>query len=391
MHTVMLTNAIAPDKLGGLERYVRELSSHLVKAGCEVTVIAKRVDKDHAPDEIGEDGVRILRHDVPSKRDPSFALRYPVMVTSAVRKALEGRQSETILHGHFPVPTLAPALRRARYVYTLHAPVYRELLSEHQGSYALPGPVQRAAVGALRAAEALIVARATRVITLSEFMRSEVRQLSAKAGENTRLIAGGIDTAEFHPRAVPTEPWAEGAYPLLFTARRLVPRTGVLQLVQAMPQILASQPNAKLAVAGAGLQRPAIEAAIVSRGLQDSVHLLGRIDQSLLVDWYRRADLVVTPTQELEGFGLATAEALACGRPCLVTPAGANPEVASLLSDDLIADGSAPADLAEGVCRLAKSPAYLADLASRARAAVHPAMSWPSIVDRHLELYAELG
>ncbi|MCW2538979.1 MAG: glycosyltransferase [Frankiales bacterium] len=391
MHVVMLTNAIAPDKIGGLERYVRELSIHLVKAGCGVTVIAKRVDQEHAPDETGFDGVRILRHDAPSKRDPSFALRYPLIVTAAVRKALRGHESETILHGHFPVPTLAPALRRARYVYTLHAPVYRELLSEHQGSYALPRPLQRVAVGGLRAAEALVVARASRVITLSEFMRSEVRQLSAKAGDNTRVIAGGIDTDEFQPGSFPAESWSADAYPLLFTARRLVPHTGVLQLVQAMPQILARQPNAKLAVAGSGLQQPVIEAAIAALGLQNSVRLLGRVDQPFLGHWYRRAHLVVTPSQQHEGFGLVTAEALASGRPCLVTPSGANPEVASLLSPDLVANGNSPADLAEAVCRLSKSPAYLSDLANRARAAVYPAMSWPNIVDRHLALYAELG
>ena len=46
---------------------------------------------------------------------------------------------------------------------------------------------------------------------------------------------------------------------------------------------------------------------IVRLGLSGSVTMLGRVSDEDLVSWYQRADLVITPTQELEGFGLATA------------------------------------------------------------------------------------
>jgi glycosyltransferase involved in cell wall biosynthesis len=383
----MLTNAVAPDKLGGLERYVRELAAHLVVAGCEVSVIAKRVSATDPVEEIGADGVQIIRHAVPSKRDPSFALRYPWSVAAAVNGALRGSHGAGILHGHFPVPALVPALRRRRYLYTLHAPVYKELLTERQGSYRLPGPVQQAAVAGLRRAERLVASRAEQVITLSEFMQNEVRVLDAAAGARSRVIAGGVDTTLFSPGSPPGDPRVVGAAPLLFAARRLVPRTGVQQLVQAMPQIRQSFPAARLVVAGAGLQQQAIEDEVRALGLGDCVLLLGRVPQDELIEWYQRADLVVTPTQELEGFGLATAEALACGRPCLVTSIGANPEVVRELSADLVADGSSPDAIAQGVCRLVGSPGRLAELAASARAAVVPKMSWDTIVEEHLELY----
>lgn len=74
-HVIMVTNAVAPDKLGGLERYVRELSAGLVAAEASVTVIAKRTAPEQPDEERGADGVLIRRFDPPRKTDPLFAVR----------------------------------------------------------------------------------------------------------------------------------------------------------------------------------------------------------------------------------------------------------------------------------------------------------------------------
>jgi glycosyltransferase involved in cell wall biosynthesis len=395
----MLTNTVAPDSLGGLERYVRELAAHLVQLDCRVTVIAKRADPEHPARELAADGVHLLRYSVPSKKDPSFAVRYPYVVARAVRRALDedsasrpGDGEQPVLHGHFAVPALVPALRRDPFLYTLHAPVWRELLSERQDSYVLPKPVQRAAVAGLRRAESLVVERARQILTLSQFMRQEVVGLDPAAGGRCEVVPGGVDIDLFAPGRPSPESWSDQIPgPTLFTARRLVPRTGVLQLVEAMPAVLEAFPTAKLAIAGVGAQESAIRQAIAARGLQDRVRLLGWVTTPVLVDWYRRASLVVTPTQELEGFGLATAEAMACGSVCLVTPTGANPEVVRPLAGDLVTSGTTPGELAAGVIRLLSNSERLDMLRSGARAAVAPALGWGRVAERHLEIYRTLA
>lgn len=388
-HVVMVTNAVAPDKLGGLERYVRELSAALVRVGTTVTVVAKRTDAAQPLLEDGDDGVRVRRYAPPSKSDPLFGVRYPLAVTRDVGRAMtaalaDGRGRRAVIHGHFPVPMLGITARRTPYVYTCHAPVYKEVLSERRGSYFLPASVQKAAVAGLRAAERRVLHRAHTLITLSDFVRSEVAVLSAAAADRVVRIPGGLDTDWFAPddeaHRVSTDEI------VLFTARRLVERTGVDRLVLAMPHVLAREPRARLVVAGAGPLRGELERDIDRWGLRDRVRLLGRVSEVELRDWYRRADLAITPTAALEGFGLSTVEALACGTPAFVTPVGANPEVVRDLSPRLIASGSGAGEMARGILDLLASD-ELSRIRERARGFVHPSLSWASVVDAHSELY----
>jgi glycosyltransferase involved in cell wall biosynthesis len=236
----------------------------------------------------------------------------------------------------------------------------------------------------------MMLSRATRIIALSEFMRREAASLSARAGRRTEVLPGGIDTERFAPGEGIAHPAAADADPLLFCARRLVPRTGVRELVRAMPHIVRARSRARLVIAGAGALENEVRMDIRRLGLARSVHLAGRVSDEDLVRWYRSADLVVLPTQELEGFGLATAEALACGTPVLGTPAGATPELLAELDPRLVASDITPAAIADGVISLTADRDRLRELAHRARARVHPALGWPRIAQRHIEVYEAL-
>ncbi len=387
-HVIIITNAVAPDKLGGLERYVRELAAGLVRQGVRVTVVAKRVDPEHPAREVGPDGVAVVRHDVPSKRLRTFALRYPLQVAAAVWREVGHLEPGTVVHAHYAMPALPLALAGIPYLYTFHAPVYREALNERQGSYALPRVVQAPAVASLKGAEALVVRRASRVFALSRYMQGELARLSKRAAASSILIPGGIDTHHFSPGPARRDDWACRAEPLLFAARRFTPRTGILELVQAMPSVLARHPRARLAVAGEGHLRPAVEDAIRHLGLEDAVRLLGRIGDEALVNWYRVATVSVMPTQSLEGFGLSTAESLACGTPVVATPLGGNLELLASLSPHLLARGSTPDGLSSAICRVVDASSVLSDVRARARAHVHPSMSWDEIARRHVGHYA---
>jgi glycosyltransferase involved in cell wall biosynthesis len=288
------------------------------------------------------------------------------------------------------VPGLPLAVRGKPFVFTFHAPVWRELLSERQGSYVLPRPVQSAAVRVLRRAEELVARRASNTVVLSEYMRNELARLDESAAHRATVLPGGINTDRFSPAdGDPASTSPEG--PVLFTARRLTPRTGVDELIRAMPAIAAAAPGVQLKVAGTGAMETKLRGIADELGVGQAVEFLGRLADEALVDWYRRATLVVLPTREFEGFGLMTAEALACGAAVVGTPAGATPELLRALDRDLITDDACAESIAATVVRLLAAPERLARIRERAAQRVVPSMAWDHIADAYVDLYERLA
>jgi glycosyltransferase involved in cell wall biosynthesis len=385
----MVTNAIMPDQLGGLQRYVRELAGAIVARGVPVTVLAKRLSPEAPRSERADDGVEIRRFDVPAREHPLYAATYPLASLRAVTRAVAATRA--IVHIHYPLQGVPAALLGGPYVHTFHAPIHRELLTEHQERYFLPSALRGSLVAVARAGERLVAQRARATIALTSYMRDQLAELSPAAATRAELIPAGIDCEHFSPGPGIDHPAAANGGPLLFTARRLVPRTGVSELVRAMPEVVAELPGARLAIAGDGALAAEIRTLIDDLGLGGRVFLLGRVSEAELLGWYRAAKLFVLPTQALEGFGLSTIEALACGTPVVGTPVGGTPEILAEIDPRLLAAGPAPRDLAAAVLGVTRPEGVLEALASRVRARVTPMMAWPTIADRHLELYERMG
>ena len=171
MKVVMVTNNALEDKIGGHERYVRELASTLSRRGLEVTIAAKRWRRDSPQRERCVDGVVIERYDVPSKQNPLYAALYPAYVAGGVRVRARRSNPRTVVHAHMGLPALPLTADRQPYVFTFHAPVWRELLSERQGSYALPRAIQSTAVRMLKRAESRVARRAKTRMSMPAFRK----------------------------------------------------------------------------------------------------------------------------------------------------------------------------------------------------------------------------
>jgi glycosyltransferase involved in cell wall biosynthesis len=134
---------------------------------------------------------------------------------------------------------------------------------------------------------------------------------------------------------------------------------GIDNLIRAMAPVAERVADARLYIAGDGPLREGLEKLILELGLSANIRLLGRIPGEDLVSWYQAADYSVVPTMTLEGFGLVTTEALACGTPVLGTPFGGTKEILEGLSPELLFADRTPEAMARkltdvllGVCRL---------------------------------------
>jgi glycosyltransferase involved in cell wall biosynthesis len=377
----MVTNAIMPDQLGGLQRYVAALAGAVALEGWEVTVLTKRVSASLPSTEILSDGVRLHRYDTPTRQSPTYVVGYPVSTFRATTGAALG---SGLVHVHYPLQGFMPAMSGRRFIHTFHAPIYREVLAEHADRYALPAVLRRPLMRGARLGEAIVARRAQATVVLSEFMRHELSKLAPRAAEMAVRLPAGVDTRLFSP-GPGIAAWDRR--PLLFTARRLVPRTGVEELVRAMPAVLSKLPSAHLAIAGEGPLRHQIAEVAAELGCHSQVQLLGHVSDAELRDWYRTADLFVLPTQELEGFGMSTAEALACGTPALGTPVGATPELLQRIDPRLVSRSCSSEDLARAIVDVMTTDGLLEDLAQKARADAVGTASWSAVARRHVQIY----
>lgn len=144
-------------------------------------------------------------------------------------------------------------------------------------------------------------------------------------------------------------------------------------------------PEVLLLIGGRGSRRRELESLSAGLGLKGHVRFLGLIPEAALPLYYQTADLFVLPTRELEGFGLVTVEALACGTPVLGTPVGATPEILVPLSPSLVFRGLAPETMAEDIRRFVEAarrePEALARLREACRRHVQSRYAWDPVMD----------
>ena len=337
MHLLIATHDLYPDSgSGGTGRYVYETARRLVDRGHRISVITRRRGDDPLQETI--DGIAVRRYDISiaDRAAPAILPQLPDVYREANRHVSElvPDRCPDVLSFQGPVTSLLvnravdPDVPR---ICTFHSPWPTEYeIRTRNGS--LAEPRRRLNVGARRFLEGHLLSETEGVITLSEFMREELRRVYDSNLDAT-VIPGGVDVNRFSPGAGSFDAMDEGD-PTFLTVRRLSPRMGHGLLLEAFAAVVEDHPNARLYIAGDGPLRGALEREATSLGVDDRTTFLGYVPDADLPSAYATADLFVLPTTELEGFGLATLEALSSGTPAIGTPVGGTVEVLGDLDDD---------------------------------------------------------
>lgn len=175
------------------------------------------------------------------------------------------------------------------------------------------------------AAESLLVRRFDRVICVSEPMRAA----EESRGTQPVVIPNGIDLERFSGTSKPSaELRADLGLPadaeVVGSVGRLSAEKGYDVLVRAAAELLPERPRLHLLLIGDGAEYRPLRELALSLGFGDRLHLPGiRQDAPAL---YPLLDVFCLPSHR-EGLPLALLEAMASGRPAVVTPVGGIPEV----------------------------------------------------------------
>jgi glycosyltransferase involved in cell wall biosynthesis len=155
-----------------------------------------------------------------------------------------------------------------------------------------------------------------------------------------------------------------GEGPVAACIAALRPEKAVDVLIRAAHAVLDRVPVARLAIIGNGPMRAALERQAAALTLDDRVRFFDYRGPS--ARQLRSIDVFVLPSR-YEPFGIALAEAMACGVPQVTTGVGGTAEVVRDGETGLLCRPGDPADLAEKIVRLLSDEQLRARLSEASR------------------------
>lgn len=398
MRILIVTQLFYPDTVGGSERVVYEHARGLAHRGHEVTVAVQRAHKDLLSEE-NIDGIRVIRYGHPKHR-AFFGASFIDMTAgvSCMRRLISEQYDRVILHHPFPAKAYFKARGKMPGVptlYVFHASVYRELLFQkkikrRRVTQSIFGRLLGVVFTSLmlryvRKVEESVIHSSSRIVVLSDFSKKLVQETFRVPDARIVKIPGGVDLEEYRPhpsvRALRIQLHLPQDRKIFLTVRRLVPRMGLEELLEAFAKLYRETAEIQLYIGGIGPEKYALKRLVQKLGITRIVTFLGFIPMRELPDYYAAADLFVLPTVAYEGFGIATLEALASGTPVLGTAVGATPELLGLVDPSLIVPSGTPDAIVQGLRQyLAKTPVEREELRKKARLVAETSFSWDRAV-----------
>ncbi len=322
-HTSPLQQAGTGDA-GGMNVYVRELSSALARLGHEVDVYARRDDPACRETVLVEPGLRV-HHVTAGPPAPLARERFIEHVdaySAGVAAAIKCGPVPDVIHANYWLSGLAGHQLKHEFavplVMTFHT-------LERVKAAAEAGESDHRA-----SQEAGIIACADAVLASCQVEADQVVELYGATPARVRIVPLGVQHAFFSPgnrsqarRALGLEP----SRALLAYVGRLQPLKGVDLALETLVALRSRGHAARLAIIGgpSGPEGPSTLAELHRRvgdaGVIDDVMFVAPQSHQMLSSWLRAADVTLVPSRS-ESFGLVALESSACGTPVLASSVG---------------------------------------------------------------------
>jgi glycosyltransferase involved in cell wall biosynthesis len=218
----------------------------------------------------------------------------------------------------------------------------------------------------------------------------EMREATQTVGPmNGVVIPLGIESAKMADGSVMRARYPVfGAAPYLLFLSRLDPKKNVEGLLKAFAIVLFERPETRLLIAGDGEPTYVsnLKALAIEVGLGDKVVWAGHIEGDLKASAMAGAEVFVLPSFS-ENFGIAAAEALMAGLPCVL---GQGVAIAQdvVLAGAGVAVAPDPDSIAAGLRDITADPKIRADMSARASALARDKYSVQTMGAMLVQLYS---
>lgn len=358
---------------GGSGVVATEIGMELAQRGHEVHFVTYA-----NPIRLADEVPSIVYHEVEVSSYPLFQYPpYSLALASRMAGVAKGVGLD-LLHVHYAIPHSVSAMLasqmlggRLPFITTLHGTDVT--LVGADPSYL---PITRFAIESSPA-----------VTCISNHLRDEVFRVFG-TDRPIEVIPNFVNGAMYKPVDDPVlrARYAEPDEKLLAHLSNFRPVKRVLDCIEVFARLVRKVPS-RLLMVGDGPDRHAAESLAAQLGVRDRVAFLGkRKDVAVLLGI---ADLLLLPSQ-MESFGLAALEAMACGAVPIATRVGGLPEVVTDGHDGFlvpVGDTDAMAQVAESILR---SPERIRDISAAARDTSLSRFGSESVIRKYVSLYETL-
>jgi D-inositol-3-phosphate glycosyltransferase len=314
---------------GGMNVYVRELSTHLARRGHRVDVFTRGIDETI---QTIVDGARVISlpagppRQIEKNQLSAFIPEFSERVQDFARR--ENLRYD-IIHAHYWMSGLVGAqLKNAWNVpivvmfHTLGLVKNRiTVLGERESDERIRG-------------ERRVLADADVVVAATPAEQADLQWLYELNSRKASVIPPGVDLDQFHPLDQ-TEARTQLALHsderhILFVGR-IEALKGIDTLIRAAHlMVLEGSPEFHVQVIGGDVEEDLeqltsemsrLRQLVSQLGLKENIQFLGSRRQRELPTYYAAADVVVMPSYS-ESFGMVALEAMACGRPVIASRVG---------------------------------------------------------------------
>jgi len=390
LHTSPLAQPGSGDG-GGMNVYVRELSSALARAGIDCDVYTRACEPG-LPDIVEmEPGFRV--HNVPAGPPGPVAKEHlPDLVpefTAGVRRRMETAfDAPGFIHANYWLSGVAGHQLK----HDLNLPLVSTFhtLARVKAETCGDEPEQRAR------AEAQVIGCSDAILASTSEERAQLERLYAAPSERVEIVAPGVDHRAFSPgpRAASRAVLGLGDGPVLLFIGRIQRLKGADVAVQTLA-CLEDYPAASLVIVG-GPSGPDGDAELARlHELVEQYDLGARVrfvpaePHDHLATYYRAADACLVPSRS-ESFGLVALEAAACGTPVVAAAVGGLRSLVEHARTGFLVEGRDPAAYAAYVGEILDNPRLAHEMSRNAVASAH-GYRWSMTAARLRRVYADLA
>lgn len=235
-----------------------------------------------------------------------------------------------------------------------------------------------------------VLRSATRIVCCSDFVCAIGRRLVPDIADRFVTNLNGVRPSGLTAAPPPFDP------PHLVYASRLEPEKGIIDLLGALPGVVAVVPSLRVTVAGPGSLEAEVRQIVAAEPSLAGVTVTGAVDPGVVQNLMAAATLVVVPSREgvppetSEPFGLVAAEAAALGRPVVATAVGGLREIVVHGHTGLLVapgDGSA---LRDALIEILGDSAAAARMGASGRRYAAEQFGWDDHVDRYEQIFDEM-